>query len=80
MVAFVGGINFSAEHNTDYGPEAKQDYAVQVKGPVVGDIARYLQQAIGSEQNTRRWWGIALSSSGGQRHARRCSGALCLSR
>ncbi|MSE18096.1 cardiolipin synthase B, partial [Pantoea agglomerans] len=43
VVAFVGGINFSAEHNTDYGPEAKQDYAVQVKGPVVGDIARYLQ-------------------------------------
>jgi len=57
VVAFVGGINFSAEHNTDYGPEAKQDYAVQVKGPVVGDIARYLQQAIGSEQATRRWWG-----------------------
>ena len=57
VVAFVGGINFSAEHNTDYGPEAKQDYAVQVTGPVVGDIARYLQQAIGSEQPTRRWWG-----------------------
>ncbi|AVV37126.1 MULTISPECIES: cardiolipin synthase ClsB [Pantoea] len=57
VVAFVGGINFSAEHNTDYGPEAKQDYAVQVKGPVVADIARYLQQAIGSEQHTRRWWG-----------------------
>jgi cardiolipin synthase len=57
VVAFVGGINFSAEHNTDYGPEAKQDYSVQVKGPVVADIARYLQQAIGSEQPTRRWWG-----------------------
>jgi len=57
VVAFVGGINFSAEHNSDYGPEAKQDYAVQVKGPVVNDIARYLQQAIGREQPTRRWWG-----------------------
>jgi cardiolipin synthase len=34
-VAFVGGINYSAEHMTDYGPEAKQDYAVQVEGPVV---------------------------------------------
>ncbi|UXO67410.1 cardiolipin synthase ClsB [Pantoea dispersa] len=56
-IAFVGGINFSAEHNTDYGPEAKQDYAVEVKGPVVLDIARYVQQAIGSEQVTRRWWG-----------------------
>ncbi|AIR86954.1 cardiolipin synthase ClsB [Pantoea rwandensis] len=56
-LAFVGGINFSAEHNTDYGPEAKQDYAVEVKGPVVLDIARYVQQAIGSKQTTRRWWG-----------------------
>ncbi|ERK18352.1 Cardiolipin synthetase [Pantoea sp. AS-PWVM4] len=57
VIAFVGGINFSAEHNTDFGPEAKQDYAVEVKGPVVLDIARYVQQAIGSEQVTRRWWG-----------------------
>ena len=36
--AFVGGINYSAEHMSDYGPEAKQDYAVQVEGPVVLDI------------------------------------------
>lgn len=57
VIAFVGGINFSAEHNTDFGPEAKQDYAVEVKGPVVLDIARYVQQAIGSEHVTRRWWG-----------------------
>ncbi|QGY28490.1 cardiolipin synthase ClsB [Pantoea cypripedii] len=56
-IAFVGGINFSAEHNRDFGPEAKQDYAVEVKGPVVLDIARYVQQAIGSTQVTRRWWG-----------------------
>lgn len=56
-VAFVGGINFSAEHNTDYGPQAKQDYAVEVRGPVVLDIARYVQQAMGSKPATRRWWG-----------------------
>ncbi|WP_437608373.1 cardiolipin synthase ClsB [Erwinia sp. V71] len=56
-IAFVGGINFSAEHNSSYGPQAKQDYAVEVKGPVVGDIARYVQQQFGSEQATRRWWG-----------------------
>ena len=56
-VAFVGGINFSDEHNTDYGPQAKQDYAVEVTGPVVLDIARYVKQAIGSAQMTRRWWG-----------------------
>ena len=57
VIAFVGGINFSAEHNTSYGPQAKQDYAVEVKGPIVLDIARYVQQAIGSQQVTRRWWG-----------------------
>ncbi|MDZ7279022.1 cardiolipin synthase ClsB [Pantoea eucrina] len=56
-LAFVGGINFSAEHNTDYGPEAKQDYAVEIKGPVVIDIARYVRDAMGSEPVTRRWWG-----------------------
>lgn len=61
-IAFVGGINFSAEHNTDYGPAAKQDYAVEVKGPIVEDIARFVQQALGSEQVTRRWWGYRSRS------------------
>ncbi|MCU5772883.1 cardiolipin synthase ClsB [Erwiniaceae bacterium BAC15a-03b] len=56
-IAFVGGINFSEEHISSYGPQAKQDYAVEVKGPIVEDIARYVQQQIGSEQVTRRWWG-----------------------
>ncbi|RWR02152.1 cardiolipin synthase 2 [[Pantoea] beijingensis] len=56
-IAFVGGINFSDEHNSSYGPHAKQDYAVEVKGPIVEDISRYVQQALGSEQVTRRWWG-----------------------
>lgn len=56
-VAFVGGINFSAEHNTSYGPEAKQDYAVEVKGPIVADITCYVRKAMGSEAVTRRWWG-----------------------
>jgi cardiolipin synthase len=37
-VAFVGGINYSAEHMSDYGPEAKQDYAIRIEGPVVQDI------------------------------------------
>jgi len=56
-IAFVGGINYSAEHNASYGPEAKQDYAVEVKGPIVGDVAAYVQQQMGSEQKIRRWWG-----------------------
>lgn len=57
VIAFVGGINYSAEHNVSFGPEAKQDYAVEVKGPIVDDIAHYVQQEMGSEQKTRRWWG-----------------------
>jgi len=36
--AFVGGINYSADHLSDFGPEAKQDYAVELRGPIVGDI------------------------------------------
>ena len=33
--AFVGGINFSADHLADFGPTAKQDYSIEVEGPVV---------------------------------------------
>ncbi len=29
--AFIGGINFSADHLADFGPQAKQDYAVRPK-------------------------------------------------
>ena len=41
-VAFVGGINYSAEHMSDYGPEAKQDYAIRIEGPVVQDIQLFV--------------------------------------
>ncbi|WP_228468646.1 phospholipase D-like domain-containing protein, partial [Achromobacter denitrificans] len=44
--AFVGGINFSADHLPDYGPEAKQDYAVRVEGPLAADIADYARAAL----------------------------------
>ncbi|MDZ3992453.1 cardiolipin synthase ClsB [Pseudomonas sp. Teo4] len=36
--AFIGGINYSADHLGDFGPQAKQDYAVEVVGPVVSQI------------------------------------------
>ena len=36
--AFIGGINYSADHLGDFGPQAKQDYAVEVVGPVVGQV------------------------------------------
>ncbi|WP_449433033.1 cardiolipin synthase ClsB [Pseudomonas putida] len=36
--AFIGGINYSADHLGDFGAMAKQDYAVQVTGPVVAQV------------------------------------------
>lgn len=56
-LAFVGGINYSAEHMINYGPEAKQDYAVKVEGPVVDDIYQYVTSALPGHDNPKRWWG-----------------------
>ncbi|TLP64895.1 MULTISPECIES: cardiolipin synthase ClsB [Pseudomonas] len=36
--AFIGGINYSADHLGDFGAQAKQDYAVEVTGPVVAQV------------------------------------------
>ena len=46
-LGFIGGINYSADHVADFGPEAKQDYAVQVQGPVVAHMHQYTRQAVG---------------------------------
>ena len=37
-LAFIGGLNFCIDHLAEFGAMAKQDYAVQVRGPVVVDI------------------------------------------
>jgi cardiolipin synthase A/B len=55
-LAFVGGINFSADHLLDFGPEAKQDYSVRVRGPIVADIHQFACAAIQEPQGPRRWW------------------------
>ncbi|MCQ2028978.1 cardiolipin synthase ClsB [Stutzerimonas zhaodongensis] len=55
-LAFIGGINFSADHLGDFGPAAKQDYAMQVEGPVVHDIHRFALSTIAPAQSNRRWW------------------------
>ena len=56
QVAFIGGINFSADHLGDFGPEAKQDYALRVEGPVVHDIHRFALGVVASGRVNRRWW------------------------
>ena len=58
-VAFVGGINFSADHLADFGPEAKQDYAVEIRGPLVAEIQRFTHAALAQGQRyqrVRHWW------------------------
>jgi len=39
--AFVGGINFSLDHLREFGPMGKQDYAVEITGPLVQEIHRF---------------------------------------
>jgi cardiolipin synthase len=59
-VAFVGGINYSADHLGDFGPEAKQDYSVEIRGPLVAEIHRFTHTALAEGQRhqrqQRQWW------------------------
>jgi cardiolipin synthase A/B len=58
-IAFVGGINYSADHLADYGPAAKQDYSVEIRGPLVAEIHRFTHAALVQGQRyqrTRQWW------------------------
>ena len=55
-IAFVGGINYSDEHMSDYGPEAKQDYAIEVEGPIVQDILQFELENLPGNAAARRWW------------------------
>lgn len=45
-LAFVGGINFSTEHLTSFGARAKQDYAVEIEGPVVDEIHAFARSVL----------------------------------
>ncbi|MFC4274912.1 cardiolipin synthase ClsB [Achromobacter aloeverae] len=53
--AFIGGINFSADHLGDFGPQAKQDYAVEARGPIVGEMHRFALRAL-EPPRRRHWW------------------------
>lgn len=54
--AFVGGINYSIDHLTEHGPLAKQDYAVEVEGPLVGQIQAFCRASLEGPQPSRVLW------------------------
>ncbi|MES2785404.1 MAG: cardiolipin synthase ClsB [Pseudomonadota bacterium] len=58
-IAFIGGINYSADHLADFGPEAKQDYSVEIRGPLVSEMHRFTHGALIQGQRYQRardWW------------------------
>jgi cardiolipin synthase len=44
--AFVGGINLSHNHLADYGPKGKQDYAVEICGPIAKRVRDFAMQQV----------------------------------
>jgi len=46
--AFVGGINYSHDHLAEFGPKGKQDYAVEIEGPLVGQIQAFCLESVSS--------------------------------
>ena len=57
--AFVGGIHYSADHLADFGPLGKQDYAVEIVGPIVGSIHSFVTRALvdGQRNAQSTFWG-----------------------
>lgn len=59
--AFVGGINFSADHLADFGDGAKQDYAVEIEGPAVAEIRAFAIAALRAPAAPRDWTRMATT-------------------
>jgi cardiolipin synthase len=62
--AFIGGINFSADHLADFGPEAKQDYSMEVEGPLAADIRDFMLAALAGDGTGEGWKGPTGDSAG----------------
>jgi cardiolipin synthase len=60
-VAFIGGINFSADHLLSFGMEAKQDYAVRIEGPLARHIGDFARQQSADVDHPR--WSMTRASS-----------------
>lgn len=56
---FIGGINYSVDHLLRFGPMSKQDYAVEVRGPIVDHMHRFMRRALGRRRPADRIAGQA---------------------
>ena len=65
-LGFIGGINYSADHVLDFGPEAKQDYAVQVRGPIVAQMHHFTREAVLDRAQHKRHRAVGVT---GRPHA-----------
>lgn len=54
--AFIGGINFSVDHLAISGPESKQDYAVQIEGPVVQQVHGFVHEVLAPVRSALVRW------------------------
>lgn len=55
-VAFVGGINYSIDHLAEFGKMAKQDYAIEIGGPLVQQIRAFCREALRTPQPSAHAW------------------------
>lgn len=57
-IAFIGGINFCADHLVERSADALQDFAAELEGPVVDDIRDFVERSASSPEVRlrRRWW------------------------
>ncbi len=69
-VAFVGGINYSIDHLAEFGAMAKQDYAIEIAGPLVSD-----RSALSAARRCTRRSRGAVVGAGGASAATAASGA-----
>jgi cardiolipin synthase A/B len=54
QIAFVGGLNFSADHLADFGPQAKLDHAIEIEGPLVPEIRGFVRSQLATA--ARHYW------------------------
>jgi cardiolipin synthase len=55
-VAFVGGINYSIDHLAEFGKMAKQDYSIEITGPLVQQVRAFCREALHTPQPSARAW------------------------